>query len=114
MDTDTINNYATRFIQLDEEIKEKKQEKKDIEEKIKEYMEQNSYTDIKLTGANISFKKSERKTAVKSNDVIETFHEHLTNNVKTSDIAEDIMEDIREMLENKKEKKISSTLKIMK
>ena len=112
MDQKEFERLAGLYKTSKNKIKELTESKLEIEEQLKNYMEEKELNKVQFSNCSISFNKFEKATPVSNSLTLETCYNKLLENKKTIDIADEILDSVREELDKNKKISIIRTLRL--
>ena len=107
----TIAILAQEYASYHSKVKELSDKKKQLEENLKDLLENNSIKNLQFDKYKINFSSSKRSTNPGLNDVLSLIREELNQKIGISE-TENIMERLREKMEDMKKVSTVRTLRV--
>jgi len=107
-----FKTLLSKYIELNKSIKENTALKKELEESLKDILENNETKRVEFNNYTIVFNKYEKLTPANSSVTLEMCYHKLLENEKTRSIADDILDNIRNELEKNKTTSTIRTLRV--
>ena len=107
-----IEKMASLYKKIKTEIKELTENKLELEEKVKDFMEKKKLTKIQFSNCSLIFNTYEKLSSVSNSLTLETCYNKILENEYVSKYADEILDSVREELDKNKKTTIVRTLRI--